>query len=214
MTLIDKLSLIRGWTWRVEDIPFVVLLNQELLVYQPPTPQKEIGWVCGLDIIGSDAFLGLRIVMPGVDTGYRTPNAFMTVGAVLPPPMGVYITRYYQPNPLRTIGEYLLSVVTSAYPWPYYGPVRLYVSLRSGSNPPVDGSTELNATGYLSIVQIVIEDRNLFLKDLRKVLYGRWAPLVDLIGHVPILRTFVKKFEDLGIPFEEKELVEPPGVAR
>ncbi len=100
-----------------------------------------------------------------------------------------------------------MSLITSSYPWPYYGSARLYVSLRLGT-------TEAFAVGIITLTQIIIQDRNIFLKDLRKILYGRWAPIMDLIGHMPLLRTFMKKFEDLGIPFEEKEIIEPPGISR
>jgi len=185
-----------------------VLPNQELLVYQSPAPTKEIGWLTSLDWSGNDAYLGLGIDQPGVPTpGYFTFIGAHITGAVLPPPSGWYLTRYYQPNPLRTIGFYSLSVITSAYPLPYYGPVRLYVSLRPGTTEPY-------ATGSLYALEIVIQDRNLFVTDLRKVYYGRWAPLMDFIGHIPLLRTFTKKFAELQIPFEEKEIIEPPGVAR
>ena len=207
MTLIDKLPLIRGWAWRITPIPVTVTTNQEIMIYQAPTPTKEVGWLGGLDITGDDAFLGLRIVMPGVDTGYQTFFTWNTIGAVLPPPSGGFVTRYWQPNPLRTFGLYSMSLITTAYQWPYYGAVRLYLSLRLGS-------TEMSASAIVSLIQIVIEDRGLFLKDLRKVYYGRWAPLMDLIDHVPILSTFTRKFEELGIKFEAKEIVEPPGIAR
>lgn len=207
MSLIDKLPLIRGWTWRRENILATVLLNQESLVYQPPTPSKEIGWIAGLDFFGNDAYLGIRVTMPGLDTGYGTFAGNYAISSVLPPASGAYILRYVQPNPLRTIGEYASSVISSAYPLPFYGSVRLYLSLRTGSTEPF-------ATSLISLNEVVVEDRNLFLKDLRKVYFGRWAPLVDWIAHTPILRASTKKFADLGIPFEEKEVVEPPGIAR
>lgn len=208
MSLIDKLPLIRGWAWREVSLTRTILLTQELLVYQAPPPTKEIGWVVGIDFLSNDAYLGLGIDMPGVPlTGYNTFAGARAIGAVLPPPSGLYLGLYNQPNPLRTIGEYQMSVITSAYPWPFYGPVRLHLSLRPES-------TEPHATGAIFGLEIVVQDRNLFLKDLRKVLYGRWAPLLDLIGHVPLLRSFTEKFAELRIPFEEKERVEPPGVAR
>lgn len=200
--------MIRGWAWRTIKLTQTVVLNQELLVYQSPTPTKEIGWLAGLDWYGNDAYIGLGIDQPGIPLpGYATFIGLHTLGAVLPPPHGAYLTRYYQPNPLRTTGYYIMSAITSAYPLPYYGPIRLYVSLRPGT-------TETYATGSLYALEIVIQDRNLFLTDLRKVLYGRWAPLMDFIGHIPLLRHFTKKFAELQIPFEEKEIIEPPGVAR
>lgn len=207
MTLLEILPLIRGWAWKPVGVIQTVLLNQELLVYSPPTPSKEIGWLVFLDFAGNDAYLALRIVMPGMDTGYGTFAGSYPYGAVLPPPSGAYIGRYYQPNPLRTIGQFGMSVVTSAYAYPFYGPVRIYISLRTGS-------TEQFATAIFSMLQVIVEDRNLFLKDLRKVYYGRLAPLMDLLDHVPILRVFTRRFDELGIRFEEKEIIEPPGVAR
>ena len=207
MTLLEILPLVRGWSWRSIPVIQTVLLNQELLVYSPPTPSKEIGWIVALDFLGDDAYLGVRIVMPGFDTGYGTFAGSYAAGYVLPPPVGTYIARYLQPNPLRTFGFYSATIVTSAYGQPFYGPVRLYMSLRPGSTEPF-------ATGMIGILEVVIEDRNIFLKDLRKVYYGRLAPLMDLLDHVPILRVFTRKFDELGIKFEEKEVVEPPGIAR
>ena len=183
-----------------------VLLNQELLVYSPPTPSKEIGWVTYLGWVGNDSYIGLRVVMPGYDTGYLTFAGSYAAGAVLPPPSGYFLGRFWQPNPLRTFGYYSMMHVT-AYPIPFYGPVRLYLSLRPGS-------TEAFATAMLMVYEVVIEDRDLFLKDLRKVYFGRLAPLMDLLDHVPILRVFTRRFDELGIRFEEKEVVEPPGYAR
>ena len=177
------------------------------MVYQAPTPTKEIGWVVGIDFAGNDAYLGIRIVMPGVDAGYVTFAGAYALGAVLPPPSGAYILRYWQPNPLRTIGAYIMSWLTSAYAYPFYGAVRLYLSLRPGTTEPF-------ATGILSFTEVVIQDRNIFLKDLRKVYFGRLAPLMDLLDHVPILRVFTRRFDELGIRFEEKEIIEPPGIAR
>jgi len=184
-----------------------VLLNQELLVYQPPTPSKEIGWLVSLDFVGNDAYLGMRLVMPGIESPWTTFAGIYALGAVLPPPSGIYVVRYWQPNPLRTLGAYVMSAITSAYAYPFYGATRLYLSLRPGTTEPF-------ATGILSFTEVVIEDRNLFLKDLRKVYYGRLAPLMDLLDHVPILRMFTRRFDELGIRFEEKEIVEPPGIAR
>lgn len=207
MTLMDVLPLIRGWTWRNEERTATLTPGQELLVYQPPTPTKEVGWAAGLDFGGDDAYLGLRLVMPGTDTGYGTFAGTLPWGAVAPPPSGMYLWRYYRPNPMRTIGLYGISLITSAYPYPYWGAVRLYMTL-------TEDTTEPYATGILGIAQVVITDRNLFLKDLRKVKYGRWATLMDIIGWKPLLKVFGKKFEELDIRFEEKEKVEPPGHAR
>lgn len=207
MTLLEILPLIRGWSWRRIEVTQTVLLNQELLVYSPPTPSKELGWVITIDFAGNDAYLGIRIVMPGVDTGYTTFAGLYAIGAVLPPPSGAYIVRYWQPNPLRTLGAYFMSWLTSAYAYPFYGAVRVYLSLRTGSTEPF-------ATGIISAIEVIIEDRNLFLKDLRKVYYGRLAPLMDLLDHVPILRAFTRRFDELGIRFDEKEIIEPPGIAR
>ena len=207
MTLLEVLPLIRGWSWRRIEVTQTVLLNQELLVYQAPTPTKEIGWVVAIDFAGNDAYLGVRIVMPGFDVGYTTFAGFYATGSVLPPPSGGCITRYWQPNPLRTLGAYFMSLITSAYAYPFYGAVRVYLSLRTGS-------TEPSATGIVSAGEVIVEDRDLFLKDLRKVYFGRLAPLMDLLDHVPILRMFTRRFDELGIKFEEKEVVEPPGYAR
>ena len=207
MSLIDKLPLIRGWSWRNTPLTVVALANQEILAYSPPTPSKEIGWVVSIDLSGNDAYLGLRIVMPGVDTAYATFAVANAIGAMLPPPSGTFLLLYNQPNPLRTIGQYVMSIITSAYPYPFLGAVRIYISLRPGTTEPF-------AVGAIGIGQIIIQDRNLFLQDLRKILYGRWAPLMDLISHIPLLRRFVMDFENFHIPFEEKEVIEPPGLAR
>lgn len=100
-----------------------------------------------------------------------------------------------------------MSFITSAYAYPFYGAIRVYLSLRTGSTEPF-------ATGIVSAQEVIVQDRNLFLKDLRKVYFGRLAPLMDLLDHVPILRVFTRRFDELGIRFEEKEIVEPPGIAR
>lgn len=203
---INKLPLIRGWTWRIERRTATVRLNQELLIYQPPPPTKEIGWGVAVYIAGNDAYLGLRVVQPGMDSGYETFQSMLDIGAVESPPVGGYLTRYNRPNPLRTWGQFAMNAIADES-GAFYGPVRYYLSLRPGT-------TEPHATAVIRIYQIIIQNRSLFLKDYRKVLYGRWAPLVDLVGHVPILRMLTKKLEDLDIRFEEKEIVEPPGLAR
>lgn len=176
------------------------------MIYQPPPPTKEIGWGVAVYVAGNDSYLGLKVVQPGMDSGYETFESLLAIGAVESPPVGGYLTKYIRPNPLRTWGQYAMNAIAGDT-GPFYGPVRYYVSLRPGS-------TETHATIAMRLYQIIIQNRVLFLKDYRKVLYGRWAPLVDLVGHVPILRVLTKKFEDLDISFEEKEIVEPPGIAR
>lgn len=204
MSLLDKLPLIRGWRWKLQPVLQTVRATQEILVYEPPPPGKEIGWVVSITMLSNDAYLGLRLVFPGLDTGYALPA---TGGPMAPLPSGMFMDWYWRPNPMRTIGEYQVYYVMSAYPYPFQGPVKAYLSLRSGT-------TEPQATGRIVVWMIVIEDRNLFLKDLRKVLYGRWAPLMDLIGHVPLLNRFIVNFEKLGIRYKEEEKIEPPGIAR
>ena len=130
MSLLDKLVLIRGWTWRIIEERATVTENQVVLLYNPPTPSKEIGWVVTLDFSGNDDRLAIRIVAPGFATGWATFRAQMNIGIVMPPASGSVLTKYYRPNPLRTIGFYLAGSITSAYPWPFFGPVRIYMSLR------------------------------------------------------------------------------------
>lgn len=215
MTLIDKLPLIRGWAYHWEPLgPVSIQRNKAAIIYNPPPPSKELGWLLSLQYTSNDAYMGIRVVMPGVDTGYGTFAQNMIWGNIIPGASAgfrmltlQYVFKYWQPNPLRTWGSFGAIVEGPAYPEPFYGPVRIYASL-------LGSSTQSQASIEGGFSEIIVQDRNLFLKDLRQVMYGRWGPLMDLIGHTPILRLFAKKFEENGIPCEEMEKVEPPGIAR
>jgi hypothetical protein len=170
--VLNSLPLLDGWATKVyytEPGGQIVAKGKMISVLDK---NMAVGWVIGVDYASSDSQMEFHI-----DTEYfnavTTPDGVQSNGAVLPPPSGVYGSLYDRPSPLSTYGTYVGSFITSAYPIPFRGKVKGYVTLGLGS-------TEPSALAYFSIEVMEVINVESLIKSYRKLLYGRWAGLFAL----------------------------------
>ena len=151
------------------------------------------GWIYSLDFASDDAYASFVPTYMG-KTDVRTPNYFFVAGATLPPPSGSYVLNYLRPSTLSTAGIYAVSLITSAYPIPIKGLVRLEVGLESES-------TQTTATVSCHFFAFEITDEKAFIRSYRRFKYGWLGWAFEVLSRIPGLKY-------IGIPEEIKEVVE------
>jgi hypothetical protein len=151
------------------------------------------GWLLSLDFVSDDAYGSLKISYLGW-TGVAIPHSLLLYGTTLPPPYGSYISDYIRPSTLSTAGVYVLSPVTSAYPFSIKGLVRVELGLEADS-------TQATATVTASFLAIEITDEKAFIRSYRRFKYGWLGWVFGVLSHIPGLKY-------IGIPEEIKEVVE------
>jgi hypothetical protein len=187
--LSDMLPLLEGWEYYYFAESRSVEKGKDISVYSKPCK----GWLISLDFIADDAYAQAKVEYLSY-IAKMTAHALFLIGATLPPPAGSYISLYLRPSTLSTAGAYGASPITSAYPFPVKGSVKISLGL-------TNSSTQSTATIVVTFTAFRIVDEIAFIKSVRKFKYGTLAPLFSLLGHIPIL-----KF--LGVPTDIKEVLE------
>ena len=191
MNLSDALPFLEGW----DELSVVKTETIEKGVFKPVFSRECKGWVYGLDIASDDAYASLQMTYLG-GTAIITPHSIFVVGATLPPPHGMYIPSYIRPSTLSTAGIFIATLITSAYPKPIKGLVRLELKLG-------DDSTQVTATCIISFVACEIVDEEAFIRSARRFKYGWLGWIFGAISRIPGLKY-------IGIPEEIKEVVKVP----
>lgn len=158
MNIFQLLPLLEGWI----DEPVTVeetIVKKAKKVYD----DEERGWLAGIDLVTDDALGSMQIQYGRYISGWANPYKAYTYNAVYPPPCGAYFLLYSQPAPPSTAGLYVMSVLTSAYPHPYKGKIKVWVKLD-------DLSTQDSASIVVAIPRIKIYDPDLFKRSLKEVL--------------------------------------------
>ena len=176
MSLLGCLPLLEGWWHRIYAFKELEVLrkgsSKELLHLHDAR-----GWVEGIDYIATDCYMQYIIETYSV-RGVLTPQALHEFGSTMPPPVGAYETLYDRPDPASTKGTYVGSILTSAYPFPWKGDVR--VAMRLGEE-----STQPAAAGNIYVHVIEVTDLKAFKRSFQ-----------ELIG-VPYIRRLTEELETL-----------------
>ena len=174
MSLLECLPLLEGWWHRTYAFKELQVLrkgaSEELFHLHDAR-----GWVLGIDYVATDCYMQYILEIYSV-RGVATPQALHEAGATLPPPSGAYETVYDRPDPASTRGTYVGSLLTSAYPFPWKGDVR--VSMRLGME-----STQPAAAGNIYVHVLEVTDLEKFKRSFQ-----------ELIG-VPHIRRLTEELE-------------------
>ena len=165
--MLEYLPLLDGWylkTYQFQSPGQVVTLGQLATVM---TKDKAVGWVIGVDFIASDAMMEYWI-----ETEYAqwsmTPYDAFSLGLFQPPPWGTYVSLYNQPSPQSTYGTYAGSFITAAYPLPFRGKVKAYVTLGSAS-------TQQAALAQYVINVLEVTDEDALIRSFQRLQAGLGA---------------------------------------
>ena len=189
MKLYQMIPFLRGW---VETI----IIKQETVqrgVYKSIMSRELQGWLGSLDSISDDAYVKARVTYLG-NTVELTMHDHFTLGAVLPPSAGSYILTYIRPSVLSTAGFFTASPVTLAECIPLKGLVRVEATLD-------DNSTQVTANIGMRIMFYEVTDEKLFIKTVRRFLFGWLGWIFGAISNFPGLKY-------VGIPDEIKEVLD------
>jgi len=187
MSLNEMLPFLEGWEYYYIDEEKTVDKTKDVNAYSKTVK----GWLYSIDMVCDDAYSRLTITYLGT-THKFTPHLLFTMGAVMPPPFGLYLSEYIRPSILSTAGAYVLTVLTSAYPFSTRGLATLLFGL-------AQESTQASSTIRVLFIAIRVTNDEDFIRSVRKFRYGRLAPLFEVLGHIPVL-----KF--LGVPNEIKKV--------
>lgn len=189
MKLYQMIPFLKGWT--------VTTINKQLTaqkgVYKPIFSREFQGWMFGFDVASDDAYAKFRLTYLGQTLGYSLHDFFI-LGAVLPPPAGLYSNVYIRPSVLSTAGFFVASPYTLSECIPVKGLVRIELILG-------DDSTQVTANSMVSVMLYEITDEKLFTKSVRKFLYGWLGWFFGAISNFPGLKY-------VGIPDEIKEVLD------
>jgi len=151
------------------------------------------GWLLSLDFASDDAYASMKLTYLGW-VSVSTPHMGFTFGLTMPPSFGSFVEDYIRPSTLSTAGVYLISLITSAYPFSIKGLVRLELGLEADS-------TQATATVTASFLAIEIVDEKAFIRSYRRFKYGWLGWAFGVLSNIPGLKY-------IGIPKEIKEVVE------
>ena len=176
MSLLECLPLLEGWWHRRYTFKELQVLrkgeSKELFHFHDAR-----GWLLGIDYVATDCYMQY-LIETYAERHLVTPQAIHEFGLTLPPPMGTYETLYDRPDPARTEGTYAGSILTSAYPYPWKGDVR--VAMRLGME-----STQPAAAGNIGVTVLEVTDLEAFKRSFQ-----------ELIG-VPYIRRLTEELETL-----------------
>ena len=189
LSLHETIPFLEGW----EFLAFGKEETVEKGKYKTILSRPIKGWLYGLDFVTDDAYAVIRIIYLGI-VGLYTPHVIFCLGATEPPPSGLYGPLYIRPSTLSSAGVYAGSLVTSAYPLPVKGMVRLELGLENDT-------TQSTAKNRVSFSAIEIVDDKAFIRSYRKFKYGWLGWAFGVLSHIPGLKY-------IGIPNEIKEVVE------
>jgi len=187
MSLYEMVPFLEGWEYYEVTKQKTADKTKDVIAYS----EECKGWLLGIDMISDDAYS--RITLTYLGSTYKiTPHAAFLYSGALPPPFGTYIYSYIRPSTLSTAGVYVLSPLTSAYPFAVRGLVTFLFGL-------AQESTQASTMMGVNFLAIRITNEEEFIRSVRKFRYGRLAPLFEFLGHIPVL-----KF--LGVPNEIKKV--------
>jgi hypothetical protein len=189
MKLYQMIPFLKGWTATAVNKQITVRKG----VYQTIFSREFQGWLFGFDMISDDAYAKLRVTYLGQAASYKLHD-FFTLGAVIPPPAGLYLNVYIRPSILSTAGIFVGSPFTLAESIPLKGLVRIELILDNDS-------TQATANIMASVMLYEVTDEKLFIKSVRKFLFGWLGWFFGAISNFPGLKY-------VGIPNEVKEVLD------
>lgn len=189
MSLYNMLPFLEGW----KGVTFTKTETVKKGEYKSVFSEQSKGWLLALNFVSDDAYASVKISYLGYAIVY-TPHSFFILALTEPPPMGSYISEYIRPSTLSTAAICAVSIITSAYPQPIKGLVRIELGLELDS-------TQATAAVAVTFDGIDIVDMEAFIRSVRKFQYGWLGWAFGVLSRIPGLKY-------IGIPDEIKEVIE------
>lgn len=173
------LPFLKGWDYHVYTIPLTTLT----IARKPLLRIERPGWLMECSFITDDCYSTLRINFKG--PGGREwvvepyPELAYVAGRVQQDPSG-WISMYWRPFPLLTLGYYIVTVYSAGYQGngiPFVPDVYVEGYLKTGST-----QSSSTITAYADTIEII--DEKIFLESYRKIQGIKEPPLNELVNYL------------------------------
>jgi len=189
VSVLDFLLFLKGWHHNsIEKTNSRLTKGVRAPFYTKPFQE---GWITSAFYVSNDRDVEFEVHVLERATGLERrltvkPSAINALGIINPNNLWPWVSVY------DTVANNYVIVYAPVRPWSYRGKIEVTALL------PEDAVSD-TATVSVVINQVIIDDKPLFERTWRALhVWGRWAPIFNLVGHVPI----VEKLEEL---FAEKE---------
>ncbi len=159
------LPLLDGWSYAGYSWSGVVEKGKKILIV---AEEKYSGILLSMCFMTNDAYCGIEGIFGGPKTLFPfkvTPQSAYDMGAVQQDPTG-WVQLYDRPNSASTAGKYVVVPFSGGFqgfPMSYAPPVKIYAFLEAESTQPA-------AALHFSTINIIITDKEAYLKSLREIL--------------------------------------------
>jgi len=177
MTILDLLPFLRGWAHDPVMGKATLRRGVEHPIYHKSFTE---GWITGALFVSNSPDVEFEVYVKEKTFGFEkrlTVNLLYlySMGIVNPNNIWPWISVY------DTVANNYRVVYAPARPWSFSGEVKVTALL-----PETATATTANVAYIIN--QVLIVNKAEFLRSLRSLIWGRWAPIFDLIEFLPLHR--------------------------